>query len=292
MEIAAFVLGVLFEKARPDLKLRRWWSRRAPRLPLPLGTGIRRVPVPVALAGLDVRRLLLRPSAVLAAYVLYRVYGPALPIGDAYEGVNRLTGTSIAGVGLVVLVLVAAIGGRDRGVELVEATPADRRSPILSWLVLLGAMAALEYGLLALLRFGRAESPVYGDLLPDAWQLAQGPIMLIGGGLLGLLAARLMPAWVAAPLTVVLAVAWVGTFSSSFGLTMLAPVIEWIQYREDERVLLEPGSFAWHNAYLLGLCALGVVALLLTVPGRRRTLLAAGSVLAVGTAVAGALALP
>jgi len=158
--------------------------------------------------------------------------------------------------------------------------------------VLLGGLALVEYGVLALLRFARTE-PSYGPLLPNAWELAQGPIMLLGAGLLGVLLARLLPGWAAAALGAVAAVAWVGVLSGTFDrTTMLAPVIEWVQYREDNRVVLEPGSFGWHNAYLLGLCGLGVVALMLTVPGRRRGLVVAGTLLVVGTAVAGALALP
>ena len=291
MEFAVFVLGVLFEKARPDLKLRRWWARRGPRLAMSLGSGFGRVPVPVALAGLDARRLLLRPSTLLVAYVVYLWFARDVP-NTPYDGVNHLVGFPLALMGLFALVLVASIGGRDRGVELVEATPADRRRSMLSWLVLLSCLAAVEYGLLALVRFSWSE-PVYGNLLPDAWQLTQGPIMLVGGGLLGLLAARLLPAWVAPILALIIGVAWVGTVSGSFdSARMLAPIIEWIQYREDGLTVVEPGSFGWHNAYLLGLCGLGLVAALLTLPGRRRALLVTGAAIATFTAVAGALALP
>ena len=292
MEISVFILGVFFEKARPDLKLRRWWRARGVRLPALAGPRVHGVPVPVALAGVDARRLLLRPTTLLVAYVLYRVFSPTLPIVNAYDGVNRLLGFSLAILGLAVMAVVASIGGRDRGAEIVEATPGGERSPLLSWVVLLSAAAVVEYALLVGVRFGRPE-PLYGDLLPDAWQLAQGPIMLIGGGLLGLLAARLLPVWVAAPLAVVVGIAWVGTVSGSFdSTTMLAPVIEWVQYREDNRTVVEPGSFGWHNAYLLGLCGLGVVAVLLTAPGRRHALLLAGSAVGIATVVAGALALP
>ncbi len=291
MEIAVFVLGVLLEKTRPDLWLRRWWASRASALPMRLGSGVRRVPVAVAVSGLDARRLLLRPTALVAVYVLVRFAMHPLPADKPYDGVNHLIGFFLGFIGLATMVIVASIAGRDRGVEIIDATPADRRSPVLSWVVLLSVLAALEYVALLIVRFARAEPP-YAELLPDAWQLTQGPIMLLGGGLLGLLAARLVPSWVAAPGAMILAIFWVGTFSNGLGITMLSPVIEWIQYREDNRVVVEPGSFAWHNAYLLGLCGLGVVAVLLTVPGRRRALVVAGAVIAVATAVAGALALP
>ena len=288
MEISALVLGILLEKVRPDL----WLRRRLAGLPRVLGA--RRVPVPVALAGLDARRLALRPSTLLVLYVLQRVLFPALPATDAYEGVNRTVGFSLGLVGVFLLVVLASIAGRDRGVELVEATPARLRVRLQSWVVLLLVLAVLEYVVLALVRFGRAE-PSYGEFLPNAWELAQGPIMLLGAGLLGVLLARLMPGWVAAPLGAVLVIAWVGVASGPFDRsTMLAPVIEWVQYHDDPRapMTIEPGSFGWHNAYLLGLCGLGVVALMLTVPGRRRGLLATGVVLTVGTVVAGVLAIP
>lgn len=141
-------------------------------------------------------------------------------------------------------------------------------------------------------RYGRDE-PAYATLLPDLSELAQGPVVLLGGGLLGLLLARLMPGAVAAPVGVVLGIAWVAWLSREGTTTvMLAPMIEWIQYREDDLVVVEPGSLSWHNAYLLGLCGLGLVAALLREPGRRRGLVAAGAVLLAGTAAAGALALP
>lgn len=287
VEISVLVLGVLFERLRPDLRVRRWWARHAWS---PAGRGVA-VPVPVALAGVDARRMLLRPSTLFVGYVLWRVFAPALP-ASAYDGVNRTVGGPLTFLGLFVLVLVATLAGRDRGEELVAATPRGESGPVQSWLALLLAVAVLEYGVLALLRFGRDE-PAYGELLPDAWQLAQGPLLLVGGGVLGLLAARWLPGWVAAPMTAVLAVLWVGTLSGTFtSLTMLAPVVEWIQYHEDGRVIVEPGSFGWHNAYLLGLCGLGTVAVLLRVSRQRVRLLAVGAALAVATVAAGALALP
>jgi hypothetical protein len=288
VEIAALVLGIILEKLRPDLWVRRRWAA----LGLPRPGGRLAVPLPVALAGVDARRLLVRPSTVLGLYVLYRVFAGPLPLGNAYDGVNRYVGLSAAAFGLLVLAVAASIGGRDRGVEVVEATPAAPRRRLLSWLVLLGGLAVVEYAALALLRYTRDET-WYVRLMPDAWDLTQGPIMIVGAGLLGVLLARLLPAWVAAPIGVVLGIAWVGVLSSSYSrTTMLAPVVEWIQYHEDGRTAVEPGSFAWHNAYLLGLCGLGVVALMLTVPGRRRGLVLAGIALTAGTVVAGVLALP
>jgi hypothetical protein len=285
MEILAVVALVLLERLRPDLHVRRAWAGLGvPRPALRL-----RVPVPVALAGLDLRRLALRLTTVLAAYVLWRTFAPPLD-PDTYEGLNRLVGFLPAILGLGVLAVVAATAGRDRGQELLDALPASSRSRVWGWAVLLAGAALAEYVLLAVVRFGR-EEPAYAALLPDAWQLTAGPLMLLGGGLLGLVVARVVSAWAAAPVAVVLGIAGVVALDRE-GTTMLAWAVEWVQYREDGRVVVEPGSFGWHNAYLLGLCALGLVAALLREPGRRRGLIAAGAVALAGTALAGALALP
>jgi hypothetical protein len=289
VEVSVLVLGVLFERLRPDLAVRRWWARHGFTAP---GGGVA-VPVPVALAGVDARRLLLRPTILFVAYVLWRTIASPLPHGT-YDGVNSTIGFAWAFLGLVVLVVVASIAGRDRGEEIVAATPGGERAPVSSWVVLLVGAAALEYGLVALHRYAHEAPVTYAALMPNAWELVQPSLMLLGGGLLGLLGARLLPGWVASPVLAVAATAWVGVLSGAFAsTTMLAPVIEWVQYHEKSSlVTVEPGSFGWHNAYLLGLCGLGVVAALLTTPGRRRPLIAAGAVLAVGTVVAGALALP
>ncbi len=286
MEIAAIVLLVLAERARFDLHVRRWWaSLGLPRPALPV-----RVPVPVALAGLDARRLLFRVSMLGVVLLVVRLFPFSLD-PRPYEGVSSLVGFSWAFVGVIVLAVVAATSGRDRGQELVVALPTSGRSRLLSWSLLLIGAALLEYALLLVLRYGPTD-PSYAALLPDAWELAQGPLLLLGGGMLGLLGARLVVGWIATPVCVVLSILWVGAFSNGLGLTMLAPVVEWIQYREDDLVIVEPGSLGWHNAFLLGLCLLGFVAALLREPGSRRGLVLSGVGIVAATAVAGVLALP
>lgn len=287
MEILVLVLLVLTERARFDLHVRRWWAQ----LDLPRPALALRVPVPLALAGVDTRRMFVRVGTLGALFLVVRLF-PLQYAPSVYDGVNHLIGFYFAFVGLLVLALVATNGGRDRGQELVAALPSGGRRLVLGWVVLLACGAILEY-ILVLVLASTGDTPPYRALLPDSWDLAQGPLMLLGGGLLGLLAARLLPGWAATPLCVVLAIVWVGVLSGTFSsTTMLAPVVEWVQYRKDNRVVFEPGSFAWHNAYLLGLCGLGVVAALLREPGRRRGLVIAGAGLLAATVTAGALAMP
>lgn len=288
MEAAVLVLVVFIERARPDLVLRRLWAR----LPLPRPASSLRVPAPVALAGVDIRRLLPRLATALVVYALYRIFLTD-PAYSAYESVNRLVGLSLAFLGLAVMAIVAATAARDRGQDLLVALPRGPRTIILGWTLVLTVLAGVVYIFLLVLRY-RAGPTAYKDLLPNPWELAQGPLLILGGGLLGLLLARLVPAWVAAPLTVVLGIGWVLVLSGgdTGTTTMLAPVIEWVQYSEGAPVSLEPGSFGWHNAYLLGLCGLGLIAALLREAGRRAALIILGSTILAGTVAAGALAMP
>jgi hypothetical protein len=286
VEIGVLVLLVLLERARPDLWVRRRWAA----LPLPRPALPLRVPAPIALAGVDARRLLLRASMLGVVFVLYMALRHAFPTA-AYDGVNHLVGMYLAFAGLLVLALAASFAGRDRGVELLAALPCGPRTVVRGWAVLLLATSVVAYLLMLDQRYGRAE-PEYTGYLPDPWELAQGPLLILGGGLLGVLLARVLPGWLAAVIGVVSTVMWT-VLSSDNGAQMLAPVIEWIQYREhDSLVILQPGSFAWHNGFLLGLCGLGLVAAMLRESGRRAPLLATGAVLLGGTVAAAVLALP
>lgn len=288
MEVAFLVLVVFIERARPDLVLRRLLAR----LPLPRPASSLRVPAPVALAGVDIRRLLPRLATALAVYALYRIFLTD-PAYSAYETVNRLVGLSLAFLGLATMAIVAATAARDRGQDLLAALPRGPRTIIVGWTFLLTILAVAVYTFLLVLRY-RGTPTGYADLLPNAWELAQGPLLILGGGMLGLLLARLVPAWVATPVSVVLGTGWVLVLSAgdSGSTTMLAPVVEWIQYNEGGPVTVEPGSLAWHNVYLLGLCGLGLVTALLREAGRRAALIVVGSTILAGTVAAGVLAMP
>lgn len=288
MEVLLIVGILLAERMRPDLYVRRW-ARFVPRPAFALA---RAVPVPVALAGFDVRRLVPRLLTLLVALVVWRFLSAGRP-ADAYSGVNESIGFYWALMGLVVLVLVATVGGRDRELEALKALPGEARSRV-HGIVLTLALAALTVYLLAVLRLMQVRGGAYDALLPNAWELAQPAIMVLGGGLLGLLVARLLPAWAAVPVATVAAIVWTGALGETRDWVMLAPVVEWVQYDDSNKMaaVLQPGSFAWHNAFLLGLCGLGLVAALLREPGRRLGLVLVGAALTAGTVAAAVLALP
>lgn len=289
MQILLVIGLLLLERLRFDLPVRRWWARVAPRPAFALAGA---VPVPMALTGFDLRRLVPRVLTVLVALLMGRAFLADRP-AHAYSGVNQTVGDYWAFIGLFVLILVATVGGRDRDQEVLAAVPAGGRSRIAGWALTLSLAALLAYGLAAV-RLRSNAGGSYDALLPNAWELAQVPLLILGGGLLGLLVARLLPVWAAVPLVTVAAVMWTGAVGSQERWAVLAPMYEWVEYneRDSAAAALLPGSFAWHNAYLAGLCGLGLVAALLREPGRRLALVIAGVALTGATVAAAVLALP
>ena len=288
MEVLLIVGLLLAERTRPDLYVRRW-ARVVPRPAFALAGA---VPVPVALAGFDARRLVPRLLTVLLALVMVRAVSAARPT-ETYNGVNQSVGFYWAMLGLLVLVLVATVGGRDRDHEALQALPVGPRSRVRGMALTL-VLIALGVYLLAVARWMTLRGGSYDALLPDAWELAQPALMVLGGGLLGLLVARLLPVWAAVPVAAIGAIFWTGTLGATDRWVMLAPMYEWVQYDEGNPLAatLQPGSFAWHNAFLLGLCGLGLVAALLREPGRRLGLVLAGTALTAATVAAAVLAVP
>ena len=121
-------------------------------------------------------------------------------------------------------------------------------------------------------------------------ELAVIPLCVLGGGLLGVAAARWLP-WRGAPLIVFVAVfAWVVAVLDRGDLRWTAPWSMTTAYSNE----LWPGggSHPWHAVYLLGLALLAGVAALLRHPSYRRPLLMLGAVLLVGTVAAGVAQLP
>lgn len=289
MEILLIAGLLLIERLRLDLPVRRWWARVAPRPTFALAG---RVPVPVALAGFDVRRLVPRVLTVLTIALMLRVLSSKVPT-NAYEGVNQTIGFYWALVGLAALVLVATVGGRDREEESLAALPVSPRTRVLGLGLTVVAAALAVHGL-AVLRLLAVEQESYDALLPGPWEVAQPALMVLGGGLLGLLLARLLPVWAAVPVAAVAAIMWTGGVGATERWVMLAPLVEWVQYDEDNSAarLVQPGSLAWHNGYLLGLCGLALLAALLREPGPRGRLVAAGVILTGATVGAALLALP
>ena len=286
MEILVIAALLLAEWRRPDLYVRRWWTRVMPQSSMGI---VGRVPAPAALAGFDLRRLAPRFLTVLVALVMWRALSTDRPV-QAYDGVNQTIGLYWAMLGLLVLALTASVGGRDREHEVLAALPVSPRVRLRGFTVTLLLASLAVYGLAAV-RWNLNHGGSYDALLPDPWELAQPSLLVLGGGLFGLLMARLLPVWAAVPVAVVTTVMWTGVLTGSTEWAMLAPLVEWVAYvdGDEEATALVSGSLAWHNAYLAGLCVLGVVAAHLRESGPRRGLLVLGGAATAATVTAAVL---
>ena len=179
--------------------------------------------------------------------------------------------------------LVASSARRARAESQLAAAPITPQARTLATCLGVLGPAAVATGFAAALwlveRVGtdlpRAQGPA---------ELAVIPLCALGGGLLGVAAARWVP-WPGAPLIVMVSlVAWVVAVMNHGELRWTAPWTLSPGYHDD--VLLAAGSQSWHAVYLLGLTLLAGVAALLYHRSNRRPLLAVGALLWVGTLAA------
>lgn len=130
---------------------------------------------------------------------------------------------------------------------------------------------------------------------PSFWQLAQGPVTVLGAALLGILVGRWAPYPGAPFLVMVGVVAWnlyVGASEATRG--PIGMYTAWADWESDAGgwAGMDPGSPGWHVVYLAGLCAMAAVGALLSATRQRLPLLVVLTVLTVLTGVAGWAALP
>lgn len=130
---------------------------------------------------------------------------------------------------------------------------------------------------------------------PSVAHVLQGPLTVTGAVLLGVLVA----VWAPVPLSPALAVVgMVGlhvAFEDRVPAVLFGPTVFWASWGPTGGELwdgFKAGSPAWHDTYVLGLCALAVVGSLLRVTPRRSPLLLVGAGALVLTVAAGLLQLP
>lgn len=119
-------------------------------------------------------------------------------------------------------------------------------------------------------------------------ELAQLPLLVVGGGLFGVLTATWLRFPGSLPLGLVVLVFGTGVLAASDSTTVpwLAPYTS----AEDwwDAAWAGTGSHAWHAVYLAGLCGLAACGVMLHEPEGRRRWLAVSAVVLAATAAAGA----
>lgn len=214
--------------------------------------------VPVVLARQEARRIVLHPIALLGfglTTVLTLVVGDDGP-RDAFE-VPSVGPTFYYGVFVYFAAhLVASRDRRAHSGELLGATPAPATDRIAGLCLAALVPALLCAALVTVVHASQSIRDVY-VVAPDVWHLAQGPLTVLGGALLGIMVAQLTRVPGAALLVMVAMIAANLWISSHEDLRPLGTFVSWVIWGEGkEWAGLYPGSPAWHDAYLLVLCAM------------------------------------
>jgi hypothetical protein len=245
----------------------------------------------------EARRLVQHPAYLLGALVLVptmgvrAVSGPSLP--SARQVFDFVVNVQLVWYGLMSLLaagLVASLARRSGAGGVLEAQPAGpgTRAVARCLAVLLGPASvsvALTTGVW-LLELGQDQP--FGTF--SGAELAQVPFVVLGGGLLGVLAARWMR-WRGG-----LLVALVGTVVAT-GWVLARGRFGWLAPWTTARSILDDpdflrGSQGWHAVYLALLCALAAVVACLPDVRRHGRLVAIGAFIVAGAAVAGWAQLP
>lgn len=266
------------------------------------GADLPRTSVPVArhsvvlaLARAEAVRLVRHPIALVGlALTIFMLVGPQP--GRSAVAFDSLTTATTFVYGVFVFFAANLLATRDRraGAEHMLTATATRAFDR----VLALCLAALGPTLLAAVVVGIAawayDARDFLVVPPSFWQLAQGPVTVLGAALLGIMVARWAPYPGAPVLVMVAVVAWNVYVNNSETTRSVGMYTSWAVWENDNGGWggMEPGSPGWHVVYLLGLCAMAAVGALSSAARPRLPLLVAGAGLTVATVLAGAAALP
>jgi hypothetical protein len=257
----------------------------------------RRAVVPQLALG-EARRLVLHPAMMVA--LGFFVAGS---VASFFQGITvvqsfEMVTASISFFPGIPAVLVAhMVVTRDRRagtLDLLSAVPARREEQV--WALGLAALvpAALALALNAALFTALLATDEFAEV-PTVWHVLQGPLTVLGACLLGTMIGVWAPTMLAPVVTMValvavhMAIAEQGS-ARLFGAAMFW--VDWGPFDGSVWVGLHPGSVAWHQLYLLGLCGMALAAAVVRVAERRTAAVALGlSSLAVA-ALAGLAQLP
>ncbi len=252
----------------------------------------------VALALAEARRLVRHP-AVIFAVLWTTVIGYVETGEDIRASYSLITGLYGFFLGPFTFVAAHLVASRDRRNDVDTVTDVLPMSARARTGALLGAVAigpAVATALLTLatrvvVDLRGVEFPVQ----PTLWEMATSPLMVLGGGWLGIMVARWVPWTPAATLVLVALVAfhvWVSNRPDD-RYYLLGAYVDWPRWGDGEgwygRI---PGSETWHVAYLLALCGMAACGALVATRGRRLPWLALGAVCTVAAVVAGMVQLP
>jgi hypothetical protein len=191
--------------------------------------------------------------------------------------------------------LVATRERRSRAGELLAPLPAGPHARTLALCLAALGPALLNAALVAAAYAAFAAREMF-LVAPSFWHAAQGPLTVLGGALLGVMVGRWAPYPGAALVVMVAMVAFNMVVADSPDYRPLGTEVGWARSGPDHDrggwYGYHPGSVAWHDAYLLGLCVMAAVGALLRTASERLPLLVLAGAATAATAVAGWAQLP
>jgi hypothetical protein len=258
----------------------------------------RSLPVPLVLGLQEGRRIVVHPIAVLGAamtMLLVAIVGDDGP-RNAFDVIS--TGPTFY-YGVFVYFAANLVASRDRRAHSREllapaSSPASSRVAGLCVAALVPALACAAF-VLAVHTLNHARELYV--VAPDVWHLAQAPLTVLGGALLGIMVARLSSIPGTALLVMVAMFAWnVWVSNHDEPIQPLGTFVSWAAWGPDYSQAgwfgVAPGSPAWHVAYLAALCAMAATGAFLREAPRRGPVLAVGAVFTLVAVVTGLLQLP
>ncbi len=260
------------------------------------GGAPRALPVPLVLGLQEGTRILRHPISLVGAAVMITFVlsvgdnGPA----DAFDAVS--TGSTFF-YGVFTYFAANLVSSRDRRAhtgELLAAAPSPATSRVAGLCV--GALVpALACALFVVAVHGMQLARGLYEVVPGFFHLAMGPLTVLGAALLGIMVGRLASIPGAALLVMVAMFAWnIWTSNDGVGDSgLLGTYVSWAVYTPAPGWAgLYPGSPGWHDAYLLGLCAMAATGAFLREAARPWRVLALGALFTALTVVAAYLQLP
>lgn len=254
-------------------------------------------PVPVVLGLQEGRRIVLHPIALAGAAATVAVFLSQADNGprDAYDTV---VGAPTFFYGVFVFFAAHLVASRDRrsgSRELLAPVPSTARARVAA-LCLAALVPALVCGAFVLLADESNATRELYAVHPTAWHLAQPPLTVLGGALLGTMVARLTAVPGVALLvmvSMVLVDAWLDSRPETIGL--LATYVTWPEYGQGPTSVwwgIQPGSAPWHVAYLVSLCAMAAAGSFLREARRTWLVLLAGAACTAAAVATGLQQLP
>jgi hypothetical protein len=252
------------------------------------------LPVPVVLGLQEGMRILRHPISLVGAALMTTVVlivGDNGPL-DAFEAASN--GPTFF-FGVFTYFAANLVASRDRRAhtrELLTAAPSPAAYRVAG--LCAGALVpALACALFVVAVHAMHQARGLYEVVPGFFHLAQGPLTVLGAALLGIMVARLTSLPGATLLVMVAMFAWNVWTSNTAEIQLLGTFMSWAVYTPDQSWAgLYAGSPGWHDAYLLGLCAMATTGAFLREAARPWRVLALGALLTALTAVPAYLQLP